>query len=272
MGKWNFKMVLQKIILALATCTFLASCAYNGLFFPLDTREPNKLDVAVEYHQLDSFDSTPLGISVIKTKGEAKAVLFVLHGSGSTVNNWVHVVQNMADYGYEVVMMEYRGFAGSEGKAGHVSVVKDAEKVLGWLNSQYDRKVKPLLVMGQSYGGQIAISIVNQKPDLADGLITEGAFTSFKDIALNSTPTFVRPFTWITFSEPYNGKERLAQVAMPKLIIHSKDDTVVPFSMGQSLYQSAQQPKQFMEVSDGHITATKEHAEKLDKRISALFL
>lgn len=268
---WSFRLVVQRAVMVIVACSFLASCAYNGLFFPLDSRQPNALDVVVESHQLSSFDNNPLNVSVIKPKGNVKAVLFVLHGSGSTVNNWVHVVQNMADYGYEIVMMEYRGFAGSSGEAGHLNVVQDAKQVLNWLNQQYDRKALPMLVMGQSYGGQIAISIVEENPELADGLITEGAFTSFKDIAVNTTPTFVRFFTWLTFAEPYNGRERLSNITLPKLIIHSNDDKVVPFFMGQTLYKSALAPKQFMEVSGGHITATKEHAQQLDMQISGLF-
>ena len=168
-------------------------------------------------------------------------------------------------------MLEYRGFAGSEGKAEHLNVVGDATSVLQWLNQKYDRLASPILVMGQSYGAQVAIKVVSESPDMADGLIVEGAFTSFKDIAVNFTPRFARLFTRMTFSEPYNGQALLRSITLPKLIIHSDDDKVVPFFMGQSLYNNAAEPKAFWQVSGGHITATKQHAVELDKRLKFVF-
>jgi fermentation-respiration switch protein FrsA (DUF1100 family) len=38
------------------------------------------------------------------------------------------------------------------------------------------------------------------------------------------------------------------------LIIHSRDDEIVPFSHGQRLFQAASQPRQFLEIHGGHNT------------------
>lgn len=266
-----FNKLLIRIVVLILHFLILCSCSYNGIFFPVDDRTEKKVAVTVEQFSLVSSDDTVINVYMIRPNAKPKSTLLVFHGSGSTVNNWIHVLQNMTEHGYQIAMMEYRGFAGSEGEATHVNVVQDATHVLSWLNTKLDRQHNPLLVMGQSYGAQIAINVLSQKPHLADGLIIEGAFTSFKEIAINSTPTLVRPFTWVTFKEPYNGRQLLQTIPLSKLIVHSKDDNIVPFAMGQSLYQSATAPKQFWEVSGGHITATKQHADELDKRLSTLF-
>jgi len=44
----------------------------------------------------------------------------------------------------------------------------------------------------------------------------------------------------------------LAQVRAPVLIVHSRDDEIIPFHHGQQLYAAAPTPKQFIEASGGH--------------------
>jgi fermentation-respiration switch protein FrsA (DUF1100 family) len=39
---------------------------------------------------------------------------------------------------------------------------------------------------------------------------------------------------------------------MPVLIVHSPGDELIPFNHGQALFEAANQPKQFLEISGGH--------------------
>lgn len=266
--------VMRRFFLSTLLSLLLMSCAYNGVFFPKDTRDANSLNIDVEYKTIASFDDVPINISIMKPAVTPKAIIFLLHGSGSTVNNWIHVIEDMIQLDYQIIMMEHRGFGKRSGNATHLNSVNDAEHVLAWLHKEHaDSKMSspPVLVMGQSYGAQIAIKVLNEKPELADGLVIEGAFTSFEDIAMHSTPLLVRPFTWATLSEPYNAQILIKSIKLPKLIIHSTDDRVVPFVMGQSMYRSAAEPKAFFQVDGGHITATSEHAVELDKQLQAIF-
>lgn len=38
----------------------------------------------------------------------------------------------------------------------------------------------------------------------------------------------------------------------PVIVIHSPDDEIVPFAMGQHLYEAAGEPKQFVQISGSH--------------------
>ena len=42
------------------------------------------------------------------------------------------------------------------------------------------------------------------------------------------------------------------KVKAPKLFLHSKTDEVVPFTLGQKLFEAAAEPKEFVEISGGH--------------------
>jgi fermentation-respiration switch protein FrsA (DUF1100 family) len=46
---------------------------------------------------------------------------------------------------------------------------------------------------------------------------------------------------------------RIGRVACPKLVIHSRDDEIVPFAQGRRLYEAAAPPKRFHEIAGaGH--------------------
>ena len=44
----------------------------------------------------------------------------------------------------------------------------------------------------------------------------------------------------------------LDAVACPVLIIHSREDEVIPFAEGSELYARAREPKRFLELRGGH--------------------
>ena len=152
-------------------------------------------------------------------------------------------------------MMEYRGFGKSGGVASHAKVAEDANNALTFLASRTDVKSGRLMVLGQSYGGQLAIHVSNQQPELLDGLITEGTFTSFSDEAAFSSPWLVRPIIKGIFSEPYIAKQLIADITVPLLIVHSVEDKFVPFSMAKTLYASVNSHKQSWEVKGKHAAA-----------------
>lgn len=195
----------------------------------------------------------------------------MFHGSGSKVSNWLELLAPLVDNNYQVFLTEYRGFGESEGAAGHEAVAADARRALLYLVERQDVKNKKLLVLGQSYGGQLAINVAAEYPTHVDALITEGTFSTFKDIATYSTPWIARLFTAIFFSNPYSAVELIERVSAPTLIIHSQNDSVVPFYMGEELYRRAGGQKELWAINGRHTDALidypNEFVQKLDEII-----
>jgi fermentation-respiration switch protein FrsA (DUF1100 family) len=50
----------------------------------------------------------------------------------------------------------------------------------------------------------------------------------------------------------YNTLERLPRITLPILVIHSPHDELIPFNLGQRLFEAAKQPKQFLQISGSH--------------------
>ncbi|KZN30011.1 hypothetical protein N480_03445 [Pseudoalteromonas luteoviolacea S2607] len=259
-----------KKYICLFVVLLISGCSFSGVFFPIDERPDDSIEGIVETTQLTSSDGNTINHFLFKPPHKPKATIFVFQGSGSKVVNWHKVIKPLIENGYQVFMMEYRGFGKSEGEASHSLVAQDASRALTYLSDRLDVKGLPILVLGQSYGGQLAIYVTHKHPDLVDGLITEGTFTSFSDEAAYSSPLLAKPFVRAIFSEPYVSEELIADLQKPLLIVHSSQDKVVPFSMAKTLYARARSDKKLWEVKGKHVAAMIDYPQEYVDRINEL--
>ena len=102
-------------------------------------------------------------------------------------------------------------------------------------------------MFGRSLGGAVAVWLTEQVQ--AKALIIESTFTSVPDIGKYYYPFFpIRTLSWYD----YNSLERIKTIRLPVLVIHSEDDTLIPYSHGQALYAAAPEPKQFIALDGNH--------------------
>ena len=70
----------------------------------------------------------------------------------------------------------------------------------------------------------------------------------------------------------YNTAEYLGRVDCPVLIVHSRDDEIMPFSQARRLFELARGPKKFLEIAgthnEGFITSGRRYEEGLNAFIS----
>ena len=59
------------------------------------------------------------------------------------------------------------------------------------------------------------------------------------------------PVRWLARFR-YPTGEYVKRVPAPVLIIHSRDDEIIPFAQGRSLFSQAREPKHFLELRGGH--------------------
>lgn len=245
-------------------------CSFDDAFFPIDTRPADGANTNQEEIVLMSADGVSINHFLIKPQFRPKATIFAFHGSGSTVANWTQLLRPLLEDGYQLFLMEYRGFGNSEGHASHETVLADAHRAFLYLMGRDDVTNTPLLVLGQSYGGQLAINMAASYPDVVDALVTEGAFTSFRSIAVHSTPWIGKPFTWALFLNPYSSLRLIQEATVPKLIVHSRDDDAVPFFMGEELFDQAGGHKEFWAIYGAHTDAFVDYPEEFVVRINGL--
>jgi fermentation-respiration switch protein FrsA (DUF1100 family) len=198
--------------------------------------------------------------------GVAKATLIHFHGNGSNLLYQMKFVLPLVKKGYQVFIFDYSGFGFSEGKATRKQLLVDGEDAINYVKSRTDVHNMPVFIHGMSYGGNLALCVAAKMQNKIDGVVTEGAFSSHKDLASNGNRK--KFMTRLFIKEIYASEKYVSQIKKPLLIIHSQDDTVIPFVNAERIYANATATKkEFLKVKGKHLEASADDLNKIDSAI-----
>lgn len=195
---------------------------------------------------------------------DAKGTVLFLHGNAGNISTHLGSVYWLPREGYNVLLLDFRGYGESQGTASVGGSVLDAESALDWLADRPEVRSQGVAVLGQSLGGAIAIYTVahSRHRDLIRTLIADSAFASYRGIAREKLAGWW--LTWavqwplsLTIGDHYSPVEAIPEVSpIPLLVIHNVGDPVIPVHHGDRLYAAAREPKAYWRLpEDGHITA-----------------
>ncbi|MGV4414822.1 alpha/beta hydrolase [Chryseobacterium sp. T1] len=238
--------------------------------------QPSKEMKALEFKNFENISlavdkkDTITAIFLKPNQAEIKKTILFFHGANGNVTTYQYMVKPLVDNGYQVVMVDFRGYGKSTGKPKHANVASDGQKMLDYLLSRSDIKNTKLYIYGASLGSQIATHLAKENQAKISGLIIDGGMASFTDIAIHFSPENKEMIEKYMIS-PYSAKEDIKNLKdLPKLFIYSKGDTTVPFFHGQIIYQNAPMPKQFIEYSGEHLQAMVLDKDQVIKAIEKL--
>jgi len=192
----------------------------------------------------------------------ARGSILVLHGNAQNLSTHVNSVLWLVKEGYNLFIVDYRGYGFSGGKPTLEGVHADADAALEKLFSMPETDPDRVVVLGQSLGGSIAIYTVANSPhkDRIRALVVDSAFSGYRRIAREKigsfwlTWPFQYPLSW-TITDRYSADQWIGKISpMPVLILHGLDDPVVPMHHGRILSEAAGQPKEFwLTARPGHV-------------------
>ncbi len=248
----------------------LSGC--GSLFF-YPRKELYDNPVAQRFHPEDISFKASDGVALhgwfFQSHGEPKATVLVFHGNAENLSTHVNSVLWMVQEGFNVFIFDYRGYGRSEGNPGIKGVHLDGAAALEMaLNLPLTRSA-PIVVLGQSIGGAIAVYTVAHAPDKnrIAALVIDSAFASYRLIAREKLGSF-----WLTWlfqypmsflvGDSYSAVHWISKVSpVPVLIMHGEKDTVVPDHHGSMLYDAASQPKEYWTThTPGHIMSFADEA------------
>ncbi len=241
---------MRHFIVALMFLVVLSACDFSGTFFLTDEQDPVTAPLIGEEFSFTSRDGVEIHGLYLQSAAEPKATIYLFHGSGENIFSWEELAEPLVAARYDVVMMDYRGFGDSEGKPTHSNAVSDARELVRFVEDRARSTTR--ILMGQSYGGQVAIHLAHDYQDFFDGLITEGTFTSHREEVIASVPNWLKPIVGLVTVSPYEARELIKEITIPILIIHSRDDQIVPLWMGRALFENATNQKEYWEISGRH--------------------
>ncbi|WP_122679137.1 alpha/beta hydrolase [Pseudomonas viridiflava] len=255
----------MKLISILALLLSLAGCS-SMLFYPEPGLPftPDKARLEYRDVNLTAADGTRLHGWWLPAKAgvPVKGTVLHLHGNGGNMSWHLGGSWWLPEQGYQVLMLDYRGYGQSQGEPSLPAIYQDIQAAFDWLKAAPEVQGKPLVVLGQSIGGALAVHYLAEHPEERSrikALVLDGVPASYRDVARNSlsnswlTLPFRTPLSWFIpdGDSAVNGLPRIA--GTPMLIFHSMDDTLVPLVNGISVYKAAPPPRVLQLTRGGHV-------------------
>jgi fermentation-respiration switch protein FrsA (DUF1100 family) len=176
--------------------------------------------------------------------GDGKPVILYLHGNGGALRYRVERFRRLIKEGVGLVAIEYRGYGGSEGSPSEAGLFADAEAAYAFAAGRY--RPDQLVLWGESLGTGLAVYLAAEKP--VGRVILEAPFTSTAAVAARRY--WFMPVR-LLMKDQFRSDERIASVTAPVLILHGLNDRVVPYAMGEQMFDLTKGNKHIVRFLDG---------------------
>jgi len=153
---------------------------------------------------------------------KSKGLIFYLHGSNGAVDTWGKIANIYTKNGYDLFMLDYRGYGKSEGKVTNEELLyRDLQTVYDKLTQQY--REDHIIIIGQSMGTALASTIASHNSPKM--LILQAPYYSFQDWTQHVAPEL--DTSGIPFY--FDNAAALQKVKCRTIIFHGDQDNAVYF-------------------------------------------
>jgi uncharacterized protein len=215
-------------------------------FFPLRGEDDTPASFGVPFEALDLTTADGELVHAWWMPHEsARATVLYLHGNGGHLSMWAPVLVGIWRQGHSVFALDYRGYGRSSGRPSEAGLYQDVAAAVAAVHARTDRGSAPVVYWGRSLGAVMAARAAHERAP--DGLILEAGFPSMRAV-LEGSPFWL--LSWFS-SYRFPASQWLEGVTAPTLVLHGERDSVIPFHLGQRLFESVRGPKQFVAIPGG---------------------
>jgi len=187
-----------------------------------------KFDQKFDEYFIPAKDGKMLNALFFKTEQSSKGLILYFHGNADNLQRWGNYAVDFTGLGYDILMIDYRGYGKSTGTPSEEELYADALTVWNWSKAKISST--KIIIYGRSLGAAVASNLASKvNPDL---LILETPFDELKNAVY---PSFISSIIFLPYRFHFPTNEFLPAVKCNKVIIHGTNDWVVPFSSASKL-------------------------------------
>jgi fermentation-respiration switch protein FrsA (DUF1100 family) len=180
--------------------------------------------------------------------GQTGLTLLFFHGNAGNISHRLDKLRLLNEQGFSVFIFDYRGYGQSAGVPSEQGTYADAEAAYRYLTLERQIPSQHIVFYGESLGCAVATEMAARHA--AAALVLESPFTSTVAMGKRAFPWL--PVEWIVRYR-YDTLAKISTIKTPLLILHSRQDEIVPFAMGLELLSAAPSGrKHLVELTGDH--------------------
>src|SRR3954447_2583248 len=217
------------LIVAIALILVAQFLRRTGMFFPEKYPLGNWEVAGAQDEWLTTADGVKLHGWLFRATDPQAPLLVYFHGNAGSITERGPVAAELARRGITTFVFDWRGYGRSEGSPSESGLFKDAEAVYAFATKlvRHER----IALYGESLGGPYAAWIA--KTHGARCIVLDSTFPSLRE--LGNALYFPFPLGW-TAPLALRTRTWVNDAKIPALVMHSRHDNVIPFRLGQSLF------------------------------------
>jgi fermentation-respiration switch protein FrsA (DUF1100 family) len=258
---WIFKLLSVAVIMYLLLAAWLFLMQSRMLYLPdIGGRQliATPADIGLAYEDVELVSAGRYAIhGWYVPAAEGRRTLLFLHGNAGNVSHRLQSIELFHRLGLNVLIIDYRGYGRSAGKPDEAGTYQDAESAWRHLVERRGHDPRDIIVFGRSLGAAVAAWLASRhEPGM---LIVESAFSSIESVGRHYYPWL--PVNLLSRYH-YPTVDYVARSTCPVLIIHSRNDEIIPFHEARRIYDAASGRRMLLEIDGDHNTGFLQSGDK----------
>ncbi len=241
-----FRLAIAPMLVSATVYLSIVTTVYLGqrkLQYAPNPATPNRIPDDLEEITLTTEDNVRLKAWV--GRAHSPQAVLLLHGNGGNRSGFNTIIRGFAQLGYRPLVLDYRGYGGSEGSPSEQGLYRDAEAAWRWLEAN---GAEEIILWGYSLGTGVAVEMAVRHETRA--LILDAPFDSAVTLAGRIYPWLP---TSLLLKDRYESDRKIAAIECPLLVVHGMRDRVIPIERGRALFELATAPKRWVPIEGaGH--------------------
>lgn len=235
-------------IIALYVLVVLVLYIFQRRFIFFPGKLPENYNLKLNANQQECFLTTEDGerIHALFCQGNRPPVILYFHGNAGDLNGWKFATEDLTDLGYNVLIIDYRGYGKSSGQITEQGFYADAEAAYSFLLNNKKYKPSDIIFYGRSIGTGVAVELASRHSPRA--LVLESPYTSLGALANEKLPFFF-PALYLRFN--FNSLQKIGKLSCPIVLLHGTKDELIPPAHSQKLMNAITGKKKLFLVNGG---------------------
>ena len=182
--------------------------------------------------------TTSDGLTLRAFHGEAtegRPTIVYFHGNGGSLSGAIIETRRMAEAGYGLMLVEYRGYGGNPGEPAEQGFYNDGRAAMSYLAAT-GLEPGQVILAGHSLGSGVATHLASEYPVRA--VVLSAPYTTLQDVAAER-------MWWLPvrllMHDRFDSLAKVATLETPLLVVHGTQDDLIPVGHGRTLADTALQ-------------------------------